>query len=576
MTNAEIAHVFDEMADLLELRGENAFRVRAYRNAARAIAQLPEPVEEILRDGTRDLQAVAGIGQTIAEKTRTLVQTGSLPQLEKLRAETPPVLLQMTRIPGVGPKKALVLHRELGIESLADLRQACLDHRVQKLKGFGAKTEEAILAGLEIAEAASRRLRIDQAEELVERLQQHMHECPAVQRLEFAGSFRRGKETVGDIDMLVTSEDPASVMDRLGEFPALSGVIARGETKMSIRVEDQFQVDLRVVAAESFGAAWQYFTGSKEHNVQVRSRARRRGLTVNEYGVFRIDAPEDRVAGSTEEEVYQSLGLAWIPPELREGRQELQWYEDPAQMPRLVELKDIRGDLHMHSTATDGLHTVAQMAQAAVERGLSYIAITDHSQRVRMAGGLDEQRLLEHWEHIDRVAAQFQGRLAILKGIECDILESGQLDLSDEVLAQADWVLASVHYGQRQPGDQITRRIVGALQNPHVDAIAHPTGRLLGSRPPYDVDMETVLETAVECRKILELNANPKRLDLSEQHLLRAVALGIPITINTDAHSTEGLQVMRYGVIQARRAGVPRDQVVNTWSLDRLREWLQR
>ncbi len=576
MTNAEIAHVLDEMADLLELRGENPFRVRAYRNAARAIVQLAEPVEAILHDPDRDLKAVAGIGQTIAEKIGTLVQTGSLSQLAKLRAETPAVLVQMTRIPGLGPKKALVLQRELGIESLDDLRQACLDHRVRSLKGFGGKTEQAILEGLEIAEAAAQRLRIDQAEQLVARLQQHMAGCPAVERLEFAGSFRRGKETVGDIDMVATSIEPALVMDRLAGFPGVASVIARGETKMSIHVEDRIQVDLRVVADSSFGAALQYFTGSKEHNVQIRKRAKARGLTVNEYGVYRTDAPDEPVAGRTEEEVYASLGLAWIPPELREGRKELEWYEHPERMPRLVELSDIRSDLHMHSTATDGLHTVAQMAEAAHRLGRTCIAITDHSQRVHMAGGLDAGRLLEHWQHIDRINTQFEGRITVLKGIECDILETGELDLPDEVLARADWVLASIHYGQRQPREQITRRIVGALRHPHVDAIAHPTGRLLGSRPPYDVDLEAVFDAAVQHRKILELNANPKRLDLSEEHLLRAGRLGIPITINTDAHSIEGLHLMRYGITQARRAGLARDQVVNTWSLEKLRKWLNR
>ncbi len=575
MDNGSIADIFDEMAELLELRGENQFRVRAYRNGSKTIRELTEQVSAILADASRDLRKFPGIGDTLADKCKVMVETGKLPQLEELRANTPAVLVKMTRIPGVGAKKAMLMQKELNIQSLEELRQACLDQKVRALKGFGAKTEEAILAGLDIAESAALRLRIDQAEHLVQRLMTHLSGCDAIQKIEFAGSYRRGKETIGDIDILIVSDDHAAVMDRFQEFPALSSVIVRGDTKMSIRVDNQFQVDLRVVPQASFGAALQYFTGSKEHNVALRSRARKLGMTVNEYGVAKIDSPEQLLCGSTEEELYAILGLKWIAPELREGRHELAWAEQ-GEFPELVQLADIVGDLHMHTTESDGSNSMDEMASAARARGLQYIAITDHSKRVSMARGLDATRLLAQWEVVDRVNATLPRGFRILKGIECDILEAGPLDLPDEVLAQADWVLASVHYGQKQSKEQITDRILGALANPHVDAIAHPTGRLLGSRPPYEVDLQAVFQAAASHRKILELNASPHRLDLSEANLMAASGYGIPIVIDTDAHSIEGLDVMRFGITQARRANLTKQQVVNTWPLDKLLEWIRR
>jgi DNA polymerase (family X) len=576
MNNADIARVFEEMADLLELRGENAFRVRAYRNGAKQIADLSQPVATILADPTQDLKSFSGIGATLAEKCETLVATGKLPQLDELRASTPAVLIKMTRIPGLGAKKAATLQKELNLQTLDDLREACEQHRVRELKGFAAKTEQIILDGLAIAEAASQRLRIDQAERLVHRLRSHLESLPQIKQLEFAGSYRRGKETIGDVDILVTSDDHAAVMDQLESFAGRVSVIARGDTKMSIRVDEQFQVDLRVVPEESFGAALQYFTGSKEHNVAIRSRARKMGLTVNEYGVAKLDQPDVYIAGRTEEELYQAIGLAWISPELREGRREIDWSESGAILPELIQHDDIIADLHMHTHATDGANSMEEMAQAARRRGRKYIAITDHSKRVSMARGLDEERLLAQWEDVDAFNAKQTDEFRILKGIECDILEAGPLDLPDEVLEQADWVIASVHYGQKQSREQITERIVSALANPHVDVIAHPTGRLIGSRPPYEVDLQAVFDAAVVHRKCLELNASPMRLDLSEQNLIAAVGMGIPISINTDAHSLEGMDVMRFGVQQARRAGVLKGQVVNTWPLEALLKWLKQ
>ena len=569
MDNSAIAAIFEEMAELLEFRGENPFRIRAYRNGAQAIRDLDESVSSILADESRNLASIPGIGKTLVEKTQTLVDTGSLPQLEKLRNEVPEVVIQMSRIPGLGAKKAAKLQSDLEIESLDDLRSACQQGLVAKLKGFGAKTEQAILEGLEIAEEAAERIYWSEANQLAEEIGLHMKESKAVQKMEWAGSYRRGKETVGDLDLLVTAIDRDQAMDDLEAFPSRTMTIARGETKISIRIGKAFQVDMRVVEPEEFGAALQYFTGSQAHNIHTRRRAKEQGLKINEYGVFRLE-DDTRVAGANEEEVYAAIGLPWITPELREDRKEFEWADENS-LPELIEVEDICGDLHMHTTATDGSATIRDMADAALERNLQYIAITDHSQRVSMAMGLDVDRLRAQWEEIDEIRSEYAGRLTILKGIECDILEAGGMDLPDDCLAEADWVLASVHYGQKQSRDQITERILGAIENPYVSCIAHPTGRLLNRRPAYDVDMDAVMTAAKKHRTLLELNANPARLDLNDVNLGIARRLGIPIVISTDAHSIDGLDVMRYGIKQARRGGLTRQDVANTRPWDEMR-----
>jgi DNA polymerase (family 10) len=562
VNNAAIAEVFNEMAALLEFRGENPFRIRAYRNGAKAIAELDESVESILADPERDLSSIPGIGKTLCDKTQTLVSTGTLPQLIELRKQVPKVVIQMARIPGLGAKKAAKLQEELAIESLADLRKACHEDRIGKLKGFGAKTQQAILDGLEIAEAALERIYWSKSDALAHSIGNHMGSCKAIKRMQWAGSYRRGRETVGDLDLLIVATDRALAMDHLEAYADRSSTIGRGDTKISIRVGNAFQVDMRVVEANQFGAALQYFTGSQAHNIHTRRIAKEKGLKINEYGVFKID-DESRVAGESEEEVYASIGLPWIDPEVREDRYEFDWAERD-QQPELIELSDVRGDLHMHTSATDGTATIREMADAAIERGMAYIAITDHSKRVSMAMGLDTTRLREQWKMIDEIRDEYSGRLEILKGIECDILEKGGMDLPDDCLAEADWVLASVHYGQKQPRDQITERILGAIENRYVTCVAHPTGRLINRRPPYDVDMDAVMKAAKETGTLLELNANPARLDLNDIHLAQAKRLGIPIVINTDAHSTDGMEVMRYGIKQARRGGLIRQDVANT------------
>jgi DNA polymerase (family X) len=571
MTNHEIAAVFEHVADLLEFQGANPFRIRAYRNAARTIHDLTESAADIAADPERSLSEIEGIGKDLAEKIAVLVETGTLPMLDELLAEIPESVLAILRVPGLGPKRAAQLYHELKVATLDQLRAACESHQVQELKGFGAKMETAILQGLEIASEAERRILWIEADQHVREIIAHVEGCKAAEKITAAGSYRRGKETVGDLDFLVVTRDVAAVMDRLADFAGVASIIARGDTKMSLRLSAGVQVDLRAVPAGSFGAALQYFTGSKEHNVVLRGRAKAKGLKINEYGVFR---GEKMIAGRTEEEVYATVGLPCFPPELREARREFEW-ADAGALPELVEPKDIRGDLHMHSTWTDGQATIEEMAAAAKQRGLRYIGITDHSKRVTMVGGLDAKRLRQQWAEIDTLNQRLSG-ITVLKGVEVDILERGGLDLPDDVLDEADWVVASIHYGHQQSREQITRRAVEALENPRVCALAHPTGRLLLERKPYAIDMEAVMDAARQNGKMLELNAHPSRLDLDDVACAAAKALGIPVVISTDAHRPEGLDSMRLGVQQARRGGLTKHDVANTHTWPQLKKLLGR
>ena len=570
MTNDQIADVLDQVADLLEFEGANPFRIRAYRGGSRVVRELSESVATLVADPERKLTDLAGIGKDLAEKIETLLATGGLPFLDELLERIPESVLSLMRIPGLGPKKAAVLYRELDIISLDQLREACEAGKVRALKGFAAKTEQAILAGIDLAASAGERIYWADAEVIVDALLVHMGDTVGVRQMEIAGSFRRGRETVGDLDLLVDAEDSAPVMDRFANFEGIASIIARGDTKMSIRLENGLSIDLRVVTTESFGAAWQYFTGSKAHNVRLRGMARQQKLKINEYGVFR---GEERVAGATEEEVYAALALPCFAPELREDRQEFAWAAGEG-LPDLVRLEDIRGDLHMHTTATDGKNSLEEMVEAASDRGLAYIAITDHSQRVTMAHGLDPKRLLVQWQRIDKLNADTE--IEILKGIECDILEKGGLDLPDEILAQGDYVVCSIHYGQNQPKSKITERLLEAIEHPYTSAIAHPTGRLIGRRKPYEVDLDAVIQKAVDEKKLLELNANPARLDLDDIACAAVRSRGGQVVIATDAHRCEGLACMRYGILQARRGGLTKANVANTQDWAQLKQSIGR
>jgi len=575
MDNEKIAKNLTQLADLLEFTGANAFRLRAYRNGARQIKDLTTSIKSMIANGD-DLTKLDGIGKGVAEKCIELCETGKLEQTEALFETVPRTVLDLLNVPKLGPKKAAALFNELNIQDLDQLKAACEEGIVSGLSGFGKKTEQAILEGIAIAVAANQRILWAHADKIVERLREHMSQCADVGRLEFAGSYRRGRETVGDLDILATSIEAEAVMDHFGHFEDITSTIVRGETKMAVRLEDEFQVDLRVVPEESFGAALQYFTGSKDHNVKVRGLAKQNGLKINEWGVYRVDGDEEElIAGKEETDVYETLGLPCFVPELREARKEFEWAESGS-LPDLITLEDIKGDLHMHTTASDGKDSIQTMADAARAIGLKYIAITDHSKRVTMANGLDGKRLLKQWAEIDAINAAATDDFVILKGVECDILEAGGMDIEDEVLAEADWVIASVHYGQNQPRAQITERIIGAIENPNICMVAHPTGRLLNKREPYDVDLEAVFAAAKTHKTLMELNANPVRLDLNEVYLLAAREQGIPIVINTDAHRKLGLANMKYGIKQARRGGLRAKDVANCRSLKQLRKLIGR
>jgi DNA polymerase (family 10) len=569
VNNDAIASQFELLADLLEIQGANPFRIRAYRNAARTISGLAESLSDMVGEGA-DLQELPGIGGDLARQITEIVRTGQHTGLQELKQQVPAGVLDMLRIPGVGPKKAAVFFRQLGLTTLEQLKAACESGRIAQVKGFGAKTEAAILANIGQAAEHAQRISRAEARAAAEAIVADLRLLPEVTACETAGSCRRRRETCGDLDVLAVCTDSAIPMDRLAAHPLVDAVLQRGDTKQRVRLRTGVELDLRVVPEQSFGAAMQYFTGSKEHNVEIRRRAKELGLKVNEYGVFRGD---EQIAGRTEADVYASLGLPWIPPELRENRHEFAW-ADAGQIPELVTVADIRGDLHMHTTASDGAATIEEMAIAAKARGLRYIAITDHSKRVSMANGLDATRLRSHWEDIRRIRSQIHG-IEILCGIECDILEDAEMDLPNDVLEEADWVIAVLHYGLRQPREQIMKRLLNAIRNPHVDIIGHCTGRMIGRREGADVNFSELLRAAADHKVMLEINAHPSRLDLDEIHAAAAKDHGIPIVISTDSHSVNGFEVLQYGVDQARRAGLTRNDVANTLPLHDFRKLLK-
>ncbi len=560
MNNTEISRIFEEVGDLLEIQGANSFRVRAYRMAARTIGDHPEQMADLFAANPRQLEEISGIGKDLAAKIKTILETSELPQLTELRLEVPAGVADMLRIDGMGPKKTAALWKELGILDLDMLKAACESGQVAGLKGFGEKTAKKILEGLAHVAESGMRHDLAEAKFLSDSIVDALQLVPGVHQVSAAGSVRRRKETIGDLDVLVTADDSTAAMDCLGTHPLVEKVLARGETKQRVRLRGGMEMDLRVVPAESYGAALQYFTGSKEHNIMTRRRAAEMGLKINEYGVFR---GETSIAGRTEEEVYQAIGLPYIPPELREDRGEIQRAEKGT-LPKLLELADMQGDLHMHTTATDGTASIREMIDAARQRGLKYIAITDHSKRVSMANGLDADRLRAHWKEIEVIRAEYTD-IQVLRGIECDILEDATMDLPDDVLAEADWVIAVLHYGLKQPKDQIMARLMTAIRNPHVSVLGHLTGRYLGKRPraPAAMDLKEVLKAAADHGVMIEINAHPSRLDIDDLGAAAARDLGIPIVISTDAHATTGFDVMQFGVFQARRAGLEARHVAN-------------
>jgi DNA polymerase (family 10) len=567
--NAEIADRFEHLADLLELEGANPFRVRAYRNAARFIRGHARSLAEMLDEGA-DLAELPGIGTDLAGKIETLVRTGHLPLLDQLAARVPAPLVAMTRIEGLGPKRAQALYRALKIRSLEDLARAARSGRIRELPGFGVRTEQLIAERAARVASAEQRLRLADAEQVAGPLVAYLRGIDGVQRVEVAGSFRRRRETVGDLDVLLGVARGAKVMDRVVHYEDVAEVSAQGTTRATLRLRNGLQVDVRVVAAVAFGAALHYFTGSKAHNIAVRRLAAARGLKLNEYGLFR---GERRVGGRTEREVFDAVGLPLIPPELREDRGEI----DAARrgrLPQLVQLGDLRGDLHCHSRATDGRDTIEAMARAAAARGYEYLSINDHSRHVKVAHGLDRRRLMEQVRAIDRLNAKLDG-MVVLKSVEVDILDDGRLDLPDSVLKELDFTVCAIHYGFGYGRARQTERILRAMDNPRCSILAHPTGRLLGAREPYELDLERVLEAARERGRIVELNAQPERLDLDDRGCRLARELGVKVAIATDAHRVADLDLMRFGVDQARRGWLEPGDVVNTRPLAELRRLLR-
>jgi DNA polymerase (family 10) len=566
MENKTIADIFTEIADLLDIQGENPFRVRSYRNAARTIEDLGQSLESLVKAG-KNLEEIPGIGKSISEKTQEILATGKCRSLEELRARVPPGLTELLKLEGLGPKKVKVLYDELAVDSVDRLEKAAQAGRLRNLTGMGVKTEEKILKSIEHYRAGMGRFKLSVGFQYAEALLRHLQGVPGVKRLDPAGSFRRRRETIGDLDILAICGKGCKVMDRFTGYGDVAEVLAKGETKSSIRLKCGLQVDLRVLEEESYGAALHYFTGSKAHNVAIRERAKEKGLKISEYGVFRAK-DEKRVSGAQEEDVFKAVGLPPIPPELREDRGEIQAAERDA-LPRLIELSEIRGDLQMHTTASDGKNSILEMARKAKEMGYAYIAITDHSKAVRVAGGMDEKQLAKHLKEIEKANGQISG-FRILKGVEVDILPDGTLDLKDDILRECEVVLASVHSRFNMEEGEMTRRVIQAIRNPNVKILAHPTGRLILEREPFKINLQEVVKAAVDHGVVLEINAYPDRLDLKDVDARMARDMGAKLAIDTDAHSALQLELMKFGVFTARRGWIEAKDVVNTLPLQEL------
>lgn len=573
MTNAQIAEVFGQIAALLEIKGDNPFKVRAYQRASDAVRSLGQELSDLYDES--GIPKISGVGSSIATKIEELLQTGECSAHQDLLAEFPETVFDMLEVPGVGPKTVKLLLERKAIANLEDLEQAARAGELRDVPGMGEKTEQEIVRGIENLRRYAERTNLGVAWEVAAALMDRLRAEAPVDRMEAAGSLRRMRETIGDIDILVTSDDPEAVMQSFVGLDAVAQVIAHGTTKSSVRTEAGIQADLRVVPPESFGAALQYFTGSKAHNVKLREFAVRRGIKLNEYGAFRVhDDGDERIGGRDEEEMYAVLDLPWMPPEIREDRGEVEAARE-GKLPALLTRADISGDLHMHTTWSDGHHTVEELARRAKELGYRYIAVTDHSPSEPVANGLSVERLRQRREEVEAARKAVRG-IAILEGTEVDIKRDGGLDYPGEVLAELDFVVASVHSGWKMERGAMTERIAKAIENPWVDCIGHPTGRLLGQREPYELDMEAVLQAAARHGVAMEINSYPDRLDLNDVHARRAKELGVKLLINTDAHSADHLDLIRFGVATARRGWIEAGDVLNTLTASELRKRLRR
>ena len=569
ITNSEIAVIFNRYADMLEIKGENPFKVRAYRNAARTVENIGKPLEELVREGY-DLTKLPGIGTDLSSYIKEIVTTGKFSKLEEIEEEIPPSLVEMLSIEGLGPKRIKTLYEKLHIQSMEDLRRAAESGEIEKLPGFGPTLVQKILRGVRLAKKAGHRFKWSEAKEYVDDLLEYLGQLK-LSHLVVAGSFRRKKETVGDLDILATAEDFSEVIRHFVKYPKIKEVVSAGSTRSTVILQNDLQVDLRSVEDESYGSALNYFTGSKAHNIKLRKIAIELGYKLNEYGLFK---GSERIAGKTEEEIYEALGLCYIEPELRENRGEIEACK-AGRLPKLIERGDIRGDLHMHTVYSDGKHTIEEMARAAKEMGYEYIAITDHSKRLTVAKGLDEKRVLQQFEEIDRINEKVDG-ITILKGMEVDILEDGSLDMSDEILTQMDVVLGAVHYKFNLSKEKQTARVLKAMDNKYLNILAHPTGRMINMREPIALDMVKILEHAKEYGVAMEINSQPDRLDLSDIHAKMAKELGVKMAINTDSHNIFSLYYIEYGINQARRGWCEKEDIINTLPLGQLKKFLKR
>lgn len=568
--NSEIASAFYRLAELLEIEGANTFRVRAYRNAARTIEGLPESIATMVAHGT-DLSELPGIGKDLAGKIEEVVETGHFRLLEEVEHRVPRSLVELASVSGLGPKRIKLLYDKLGVTSVATLAKAIEAGKLRGLPGFGPKLVDKIREALKHHRTEPPRVKLSTAEEIGEELLGYLKESKGVQEAAIAGSYRRRKETVGDLDIVVASDRSADAMARFVSYPEVAEIVAEGDTRSTVRLRSGLQVDLRVVPASSYGAVLLYFTGSKAHSIMLRAMAAKRGLKLNEYGVFK---GRQKILSRSESSIYRLLGLSYIEPELREDHGEIEAAKKH-RLPKLVDLADLRGDLHAHTKATDGHNTIAEMAGAAKERGYEYVAISDHTRHVTVAHGLDVRRLSRQMAEIDRINGSLRG-IRILKSAEVDILGDGTLDLPDSILKKLDFTICSIHSQFDLPRDKQTDRIIRAMDNPFFNILAHPTGRLINEREPYDVDIERIMAAARERGCFLEINAQPERLDLSDNHAHMAKELGVKVAISTDAHSVSDLNFMRYGVDQARRGWLEPGDVINSRPWSELRRLLKR
>src|SRR6266446_4805751 len=570
MQNAAIARLLSDVADLLEISAGNPFKVRAYRNAARTIADHSDPIAELVSGGEFNLTDLPGIGDGIAKEIRALVATGTLPQRQQLVATIPPGLLDLLRIPGLGPKRVKLFHERLKVNGVADLKAALDEGKIAKLQGFGPKLLEKIREGVSgAAVGAQKRMVLHEAEQYARAIVEYLKAGGGIDAIDVAGSFRRRKETIGDLDIVVSCVNAPDVIARFGKFSDVTQVASQGDTRSTVRLSSGLQVDLRVVEPAAFGAAMQYFTGSQAHNIELRKIAQAKQLKLNEYGVFR---GSKCISGRTEQEVYAALGLDWIPPEMRENRGEIALAKEH-KLPKLVTLEEIHGDLQMHTDASDGKATLTEMIDAARALGHAYIAITDHSPRTSMAGQSPAE-IRAQWKAIDRLNKGTRG-LRVLKSVEMDILESGKLDLPDDLLAEADYVVATIHYGLKQSERQLTDRLLGAIENRWVDAIGHPTGRIVPARPSYPLDFDVVAKAAADAKCLLEINGS-ERLDLPDTLAAAAKSHGVRFVLSTDAHNTRELGFMRFAVAVARRAWLTAADILNTRPLPEFLKGLRR